>query len=219
MIRQLLSRLQELHVGVPPALHACYVEKHEILGRAKYSNPWLVSLEEASRVLDEAAFARYQEITAEVEKLKQKVWDEVVATFLELKECVEWYRHRPYPEGSSGDHYMRHYRAEIADGYELQLCWNNMPTDPANSIDLRIKGILRIPQTERKEYRILGVTVWTTTKRWSYEEWFPDFGPVIAGPKEEGSFSRDLEKEASRVSPCTRDAIYALYIELRERFG
>lgn len=219
MSDDLFTRLRKIHTEIPTEMSRDYSRMHKLLEEAHYLNPWLVPLEEAGRVLSEPAFLEYKKAKTAIEKLKQVVWDEVVHIFLEKKDVVEWYRHRPYPSCSCGDSFTRHYRAKIAQDYELQICWTNFPTDPVNTIDVRIRGIIKKPYTEKRVFEIFGFTVWTRTETRTYEEQFPDFGPTIAGPPGEGKFSQEFAEEAAKVPSPVRDFIFSLYTNLRERLG
>lgn len=210
----LLAKLQDLHRRIPTVLQECYTEMHEILDRAGYPNPWLISCEEAVRVLRKDTAQRYQNAALKAESQKREVWDAVVAVFSELKGRVEWYKHRQFSDCG-----MRHYRARIASGYELEISWNNVLVDPANSIDVRIRGVLDLPVVAKKRYRVLGITVWTTTKRSTYPERFPDFGPTVAGPIEEGPLSSALASEAAKVPDGIRDAVFNLFRELKGKLN
>lgn len=190
--REKLSlELEKMHRDVPAALDKKYERMHQLLRNARFPNPWLISATEAHNFLEGKALREYEELETEIEALKDAVRQKVTEVFMNLKDELEWKRERPWGEGTMGDRYQRDYRANIASGYALSLFWNNILMDATNSIDLRIKGLQK--------------------------EWFPDFGPVVAGPPEEGPFS--FEEEARKVPQDVREAIFALFISLRERLG
>lgn len=210
MDTRLFQRIQEAH-RKDEVLRPLYRQMYDLLKGYSF---WLVDPKD-SPLIGEAQ-QKYERLHQEAEQVKKEIHSVVTDVFMQVKDTVAWTRGTYDPE-SYLNRYERDYRAELGGGYKLRMVWSNLKQE--NSIDVRIHGLRSVPAEKRETRDVFGLALWTRRVLFIERIPFPDHGPVIAGPLEEGDSSEEIQKEEWRTAPRVRAAILAKFISLREKLG